>query len=211
MINTILFDLDGVLIDSLPVMSLAWADVQSTLKIEQPFSSYQNHIGIPFENILAELGIDPILYPQIKNIYSRASETHINSVRVMPYAKQLLHDLLTFDYKIALVTSKDHDRTKSLIKHLNLPIDIFITPESTCRGKPFPDPIFKALDILGESVSTSLFIGDMISDMQSARASGIYYAHFNGGYQPYNPAQCIYYGLAIDSLYDLYQLLSLRV
>lgn len=211
MINTILFDFDGVLIDSLPVMSRAWSEVQSTFDIVQPFTAYQNYIGIPFENILTELNIDSSLYSEIKQIYSKASETHIHLIRTMPYAKQLLSDLLTLKYNIALVTSKDYDRTMSLINHLDLPITVCITPESTLRGKPYPDPIYKALDTLGECTSTSLFIGDMITDMQAAKAARVYYAHFNGGYQPNNTQLPITYGLSIDSLSDLYQLLSLRL
>lgn len=211
MITTVLFDFDGVLIDSLPVMELAWSEVQSSLGISQPFSSYKKHIGIPFERILSELDIDPNLYFQVKHIYSKASEAHMKSVRIMPYAKQLLHDLLIHNYKIALVTSKDHDRTLSLINFLDLPISIFITPESTSRGKPYPDPIYKALDTLGESTVSSLFIGDMITDMQAAKAARVHYAHFNGGYQPYMTSLSINYGLSIDSLFDIYQLLSLRV
>ena len=50
--NTVLFDFDGVLIDSLPCMEFAWQHVQSEFNIKNDFREYHNHIGIPFFEIL---------------------------------------------------------------------------------------------------------------------------------------------------------------
>ena len=47
-----IFDLDGVLIDSKHMMSQAWQMCELEHKLEQPFSEYFKHIGMPFKDIL---------------------------------------------------------------------------------------------------------------------------------------------------------------
>ena len=52
-----IFDLDGVLIDSKHMMSQAWQMCELEHKLEQPFSEYFKHIGMPFKDILKTIGI----------------------------------------------------------------------------------------------------------------------------------------------------------
>ena len=48
-INCILFDFDGVLIDSLPAMEIAWESVQNKFGILNTFVDYKKYIGLPFD------------------------------------------------------------------------------------------------------------------------------------------------------------------
>ena len=64
--NSVFFDFDGVLIDSLPCMEFAWYHVQSEFDIENTFHEYQRYIGIPFFEILTLLSIPKHLFPSIK-------------------------------------------------------------------------------------------------------------------------------------------------
>ena len=50
-INCILFDFDGVLIDSLPAMEIAWESVQNKFGILNTFVDYKKYIGLPFKEI----------------------------------------------------------------------------------------------------------------------------------------------------------------
>ena len=54
-INCILFDFDGVLIDSLPTMEIAWKSVQNKFGILNTFLDYRKHIGLPFKEILSHI------------------------------------------------------------------------------------------------------------------------------------------------------------
>jgi beta-phosphoglucomutase-like phosphatase (HAD superfamily) len=53
----VLFDLDGVLTDTLPVMRSEWEAVRARHGIDVPFSSYVQHLGRPFSDLLAVLGV----------------------------------------------------------------------------------------------------------------------------------------------------------
>ena len=52
------FDLDGVLIDSLPNMEAAWTAVKVKHEVKNPFSDYKEQIGKPFPEIMRALGLE---------------------------------------------------------------------------------------------------------------------------------------------------------
>ena len=58
--HTLIFDLDGVLIDSKNNMKNSWNSVRKELKVKQSFKKYFTHIGYPFEKILNKMGIKKI-------------------------------------------------------------------------------------------------------------------------------------------------------
>ena len=76
------FDLDGVIIDSLPNMEISWGVVKLNHNIEIPFSEYAKHIGKPFFDILDELGIKED-QQKIKNTYDEASTMSLDNVKII--------------------------------------------------------------------------------------------------------------------------------
>ena len=180
--NSVFLDFDGVLIDSLPCMEFAWSHVQSEFNIQNSFHEYHRHIGIPFFEILTLLSIPNHLFASVKKTYNKYASESVDRCVLFPHAIYVVDWLLDNQYNIALVTSKDSVRTFDLLKYFNLPIDVVVTPELTQRGKPFPDPLFLACDLFSIACTQAVFIGDMFSDMQAAKAAKIDYLHFMPGY-----------------------------
>ena len=83
----------------------------------------------------------------------------------------MINWLLRNQYNIGLVTSKDSTRTHNLLMYFNLHIDVVVTPELTQRGKPFLIHFFWACEKFSIDCSQALFVGDMYSDMQVAKAA----------------------------------------
>ena len=54
-IKSVVFDLDGVLIDSRLTMEISWGLIQEKYSIVQPFTEYFQHIGIPFIEIMSSM------------------------------------------------------------------------------------------------------------------------------------------------------------
>ena len=52
------FDLDGVLIDSLANMEAAWSAVKVKHEVKNPFSDYKEQMGKPFSEIMRVLGLE---------------------------------------------------------------------------------------------------------------------------------------------------------
>ena len=96
------FDLDGVLIDSLPNMKMSWGIVQRKHKIDIPFSEYEKHIGKPFGDILTAIGIDEN-QSGIKLTYDEAS-IQGDEVKIYPGVIKTLKELKKQGSKIDICT-----------------------------------------------------------------------------------------------------------
>ena len=115
----ILFDLDGVLIDSEKNMRAAWQEVRSEFRIDTKFEEYRKFVGLPFFKVLKSLKIKKNL-KKIKRIFDLGSINNVNLIKLYPNTKKTLKLLKKNNFKFGLVTSKDNYRTKMILKKLNL-------------------------------------------------------------------------------------------
>ena len=109
----IIFDLDGVLIDSKINMKFAWQAVNKKFKLQVSFKKYFNHIGRPFDKILNVLKI----YKDLKDIekeFSRASIQNIKKIKLYKDVRKTLKYLKKNKIKTAIVTSKSLDNNLCL-------------------------------------------------------------------------------------------------
>ena len=179
----IIFDLDGVLVDSSKNMRKSWNDLKKSLKIDQNFSEYYKYIGLPFEGILNKIGItDPILIKKIKNQYEKNSINNLNKIRFYPDVISTLDYLNKLNYKLSIVTSKNIKRTNMILKdHLHY-FDSINTPDLKIKSKPHPDQIFFAIKKAKSSIENTMFIGDSIFDKMAAKAAGVKFIYASYGY-----------------------------
>ena len=73
----IIFDLDGVLINSLGNMKKSWDSAVKNLAIEKDFKKYQAHIGKPFKDILSSLRIRKKYHNSIEKEFKKNSIDHV--------------------------------------------------------------------------------------------------------------------------------------
>ena len=205
-IQAVFFDFDGVLIDSLPVMKKAWEFTREKYNLEPDFKEFAKYIGIPFNAILKNLGIDNKKYALIHKSYSEVARKNLNLIHLNPYVKNIIDWLKKNKIKIAIVTSKDFVRTKELIEFFNIKTDLIVTPESTLKGKPYPEPLLFAAKNLSLSIEESLFIGDMFSDMKAAQSANCKYLHYLCGY---DDLKKLSYGGNINSLLEIKEYINL--
>ncbi len=71
--KAVLFDFDGVLIDSLMSMQLSWRSVKNKFGIKNSFDEYSKYIGLPFNEILKRLNIDKEIHNIVKEYYFKES------------------------------------------------------------------------------------------------------------------------------------------
>jgi len=207
-IEAIFFDFDGVLIDSLPAMKKAWEVSRKSHSLTPKFEEFSKYIGIPFNTILDNLKISKQKHSLIKETYSREARKNIKLIKLNPNAEKIISWLRTNKIKIAIVTSKDFVRTIELVEHLNLDIDLIVTPEKTLKGKPHPEPLFFAAKGLSIPIEKAIFIGDMLSDMRAAYKAKCKYLHYLCGYQKLS-LNSFAYGGNINSLWEIKEYINL--
>jgi HAD superfamily hydrolase (TIGR01549 family) len=176
-----LFDLDGVLLDSKDNMRKSWAHVLERTNLKIPFEDYFSRIGRPFRDIMIDLGVSYDL-EKIEKIYMTASFDFLEEALFFPNVEDTLNQLHHSGIKLGIVTSKDKFRTNAVLQQIDTPFVTIQSPSERYRGKPAPDYLMIAMAEAGEDPSDTLYIGDMKTDYEAARRAGIDYVHASWGY-----------------------------
>lgn len=185
--RALLLDLDGVLLDTRPVMQKAWGEVQKVHSIALPFTDYERHLGREFGDIMQRLGIADI--DAVCRTYEAESVAAAHLACEFTGVVEVLHAFVAADWRLGVVTSKHVDRAAPLLAHLGCPFVTVRTPAGVGRGKPAPDLILLALVDLGVDPSAAVYVGDMAVDQEAAARAGVAYVHAGWGYgQPIPPA-----------------------
>ena len=176
----IIFDLDGVIINSKESMSLAWSSVRRELKSKISFKKYFDCIGLPFFQILKKIEFDKE-YDKAHFIYNKTAIDNQNKIKLYPGAKKIINDL--YKKKITcLVTSKSKIRTKKILKKFNLKFNYIFCPEDFTPFKPNPKIIINLKNKLNLNLSEIVYIGDMPIDQKFAKRAGVDFIHASYGY-----------------------------
>ncbi|MCP1197805.1 HAD family hydrolase [Notoacmeibacter sp. MSK16QG-6] len=179
--DLILFDLDGVILDSRSNMERAWRAVQNEHELTTPFEAYFAEIGRPFADIMARLGLADRA-AAIETTFRRSSTETISQTEFYDGMADVLSRISGSSVKAGIVTSKDEIRARLVLERLDCHFDIVLTPRADLRGKPAPDALLYAMALLHTDPVHTVFVGDMKSDHEAAKRAGIAYAHVDWGY-----------------------------
>lgn len=183
MIKLIIFDFDGVLIDSIKNMKFAWSETCKKYGIKIPFSNYKKFIGLPFFEILQRLKISKNLFKAIAVDYNYYSLKKINLMKIKKKDLDFLKKLKKKGYTLALFTSKNMKRSLKILGKNKKLFKYKIFPSKKLRGKPYPDGLNKIISNTKFKRKEAIYLGDTIYDLQSAKLAKIKFLHANWGYQ----------------------------
>jgi beta-phosphoglucomutase-like phosphatase (HAD superfamily) len=195
--------MDGVLIDSLPAMEVAWNTCCKAYSLNIPFENYVYHVGKPFKDILTLLDIPDDLQSSVQTTYGLTATLSLSKVKPYKGIVYVLRRLRLAGITVGVVTSKEFWRADDIISSLLLPIDLLVTPEFTRNGKPSPDPLLYALGLCKVKAEQAVYFGDMRSDMESAIAARVAFAKANWGYGHFT-----FQGVCLDSPLDILDFLG---
>nr|WP_308204650.1 HAD-IA family hydrolase [Frankia sp. R82] len=171
--QAVIFDLDGVLVDSFGVMrqafTIAYAEVVGDG--EPPFEEYERHLGRYFPDIMRIMNL-PL---EMEEPFVRESYRLAREVVLFDGVADMLRTLRERGYGLAVATGKAGPRARHLLGVLGV-LDLFdhvIGSDEIARPKPAPDIVLHALALLGADASTTVMIGDAVADLDSARGAGV--------------------------------------
>jgi phosphoglycolate phosphatase len=179
--KAVLFDLDGVLLNSRPNMERAWQDVRDRSGVTIDFEEYFKNIGRPFRDILVILGLEDRTN-EIEPVYNQSSKDNFDLATFYPLVAETLQKIEDHGIKLGIVTSKDQERTNIVLERLPVKFSSVQTPNPCFRGKPAPDHLLVAMADLNVDPKDSLFVGDAEVDAMAALRAGVDYCHANWGY-----------------------------
>jgi pyrophosphatase PpaX len=170
----VLFDVDGTLIDTAELIADA-LEYTCALHLGRthPRETYYQLIGKPVKAQMEILGGERA--PEMVETAMLYYEEHHDQERPFPGALDMLARLAEVGVRLGLVTSKTRRELNPTLERVPLQryVRLIVTAEQTTRPKPYPDPIYLALQTLQLPAEQVLFVGDSPYDLQSGRAAGV--------------------------------------
>lgn len=190
-INTIIFDLDGTLLNTLDDLTAAvdhalGAFGLGALDADRVRRYVGNGVPKLIERVLyySDTGKDPdpdndeYADKAKRNaclaVFTEYYDKH-NADLTAPYAGvlQMLEAVKSKGLKSAIVTNKYDGAAQALKRKFFQSVDAVVGARDDVRPKPSPDGVFKALEILGEDRSRAVYVGDGETDIATARNAGM--------------------------------------
>jgi beta-phosphoglucomutase len=178
-IRAVIFDMDGVITDTMPYHFRAWKDVFAGEGIKvshEDIYCREGQKGIDsVREIFSEYG------KEFSEDYARhllkIKEKHFKEIfkrRFIPGARQFLRRLSYQEFKLALVTGTSrHEAVKLLPDYIFKLFDVTVCGCEVQNGKPHPEPYLTALQKLSIPAAKAVVIENAPFGIRSAKAAGL--------------------------------------
>lgn len=180
--QVIIFDFDGVLINSKKNMQISWNKTKEKFFLSYSFQKYFKQIGKPFKDVLISLGVKK-KFNEIEKNFKYESEKNFNKIKLYKNVLKTLNYLKRKKIIIGIFTSKDKDRTEKFIKKLKLVVNFIQCPQKGYKGKPSPDLLNKIIKQNNFNRTKCTYVGDTKVDLISAKKAKINFVLANYGYK----------------------------
>lgn len=174
-IRTVLFDLDGTLIDNFTAIHRCYSDVAVSLGlVPKSLAAIRAAVGGSISLTMSRLIGDELAPEGIRRFRKHFPEVMFEGVFVLPGVKWILRNLRERGVRTAVFTNKDHDATLALLAHLGL-TDLLDGAFGTGTEKmPWRKPQLEyseaVLAAMNSVPAETLMVGDSPFDIQAAAA-----------------------------------------
>jgi pyrophosphatase PpaX len=178
LIKAVVFDVDGVLVDSNDVIVKAYQETARKLRLRVP--SRQEIIdlmGRPLEEITRTLWPNGDIRLYMKEYRSLFMKEDLLIPRI-DGAPKAIREIRKSGLKIGLVTGKIKFFVEKHLREAGFDLNVFeviASFETTQKHKPDPDPLLYVIDKLHVRPEETVYVGDAISDFECARNAGVRY------------------------------------
>lgn len=179
--DAILFDFDGVLLDSEPVHWACWREVLLPLGVSLEWEFYRDQcIGIDDRLMLQMMAGDGRDWRELWAQYPAKKElfrTRMMAAPPFPEGRGALLEELRTAYRLAIVSSSSCAEIEPLLERAGLRqyFETIVGAESVKEYKPAPEPYLVAAQRM--SVRSPLVLEDSQAGIASGRAAGFEVAH----------------------------------
>ena len=173
-----LFDVDGTLVDSNYLHTVAWWEAFARAGHDVPMASIHRAIGMGSDRLLDTLlpaDRDRAGDYIIKIAHSALYQVYWPQLRALPGAADLLRACHDAGLRVVLASSADPRQLEVLREALDAEeaIDAATSAGDVDSSKPAPDLVHAALDQAGISPAQAVFVGDSVWDVQACQKAGV--------------------------------------
>ncbi|HYA23330.1 MAG TPA: HAD family hydrolase [Terriglobales bacterium] len=179
--SALLFDMDGVLIDSTPTVARVWRRFAEEHGLD-PEEVVQRAHGRPSLDTVRHYFPDSD-YEQMSREVERQEIADLCGVVALPGSLELLRRLPAERWTV--VTSATHALAEVRLRAAGLPVpERIVTADHIENGKPHPEPYLKAAAALGFSPAQCVVVEDVPAGVRAGKAAGAKVIAFPTTVQP---------------------------
>ena len=176
MIDTVLYDFDGTIMDTNDVIIGSWQHVYKTLRGEEGDLTYiLATFGEPLEYSM-ETSFPEVSKEESVKIYRDWQKEHfLDMIHLFPGVEEMLAEVKARGYRTSIATSRLSESLHRALSHFDLYkyFDAIVAVEDIEEAKPAPDTIYKVLDKLNAHPENAIMMGDSRLDILCARNAGV--------------------------------------
>ncbi len=172
--NYVLFDLDGTLLDSLPLIEASFYHVFKQMSIPWNEGAVMKTVGLPLRDACEQFGGER--WQELFDSYISYQLTiHDQYIKVYPGALETLAEIKPWLKGMGVVTSKRRPMAERgiALTGLGVYLEHMVTLEDVEKPKPHGEPVIRGLDKLGARPEQAVYVGDSYYDMESGHNAGV--------------------------------------
>ncbi|GAA0135311.1 pyrophosphatase PpaX [Paenibacillus sp. YSY-4.3] len=173
-IDTVLFDLDGTIVDTNELIIASFQHVLD--KHKQPHTREQiiPYMGMTLEQQFQAFSGWEDVAELVTDYRSFNTMHHDTMVKGFPHVDEVISTLKEKGIKLGIVTTKIRPSTMRVLELFGLLkyMDTIVTVQDVTHPKPHPEPVLMAMKQLDADPKRTLMVGDSPADIKSAQAAG---------------------------------------
>jgi HAD superfamily hydrolase (TIGR01509 family) len=187
LLQGVVFDVDGTLVDSNDAHAQSWVDTFAEAGYNVPFDVVRPLIGMGADKLLPKTVGVAHDSDEGKKLTKRRSEIfrekYLPRLRALPGSRQLVLRVRSDGLKTIVATSAKDEELKGLLKAAEVAdlMEEKATASDAKRSKPDPDIVHAAIEESGIATENLVMIGDTPYDVEAATKAGLRAIAFRSG------------------------------
>lgn len=190
MIKTVIFDMDGVIVDTEPVHYYAYQQHFYHLEIEVSDVVYASFTGNSTKNVYQKLKEAFRLEHEIEDLVNHKRQLFNNAfdtkedLDLLPGVRQLIEDLHSNGIQLILASSASKVTISRVFNRFGLHqyFTHIVSGEDFPKSKPDPAIFVKAAELSGDEKHECIVIEDSTNGVKAAKAAGLYCVGYNSAH-----------------------------
>lgn len=173
-IRTILFDLDGTLIDTNELIIASFTHTFNQYNLPFTREEIIEFNGPPLVDTFTT--IDKERADEMIDVYREHNlKEHDHYVTAFPHVIEVLNTLKEKGFQLGIVTTKMNDSVHRglSVAGIETHFDTIVTLDDVTHSKPHPEPVIKAMKQLDADSATTIMVGDNSHDIEAGHNAGV--------------------------------------
>jgi len=173
----VIFDLDGVLVDTAQFHKQSWYDLAEQQGLEMTDEFFYSTFGMQNKRILPMLFKRDLSKAEIDSLSEWKEDRYrrliVGKIQLLDGVKELIDDLKSCGFLLAIGSSTPRVNLEFMLKQMPLTncFDAYVAGEDVANSKPAPDTFLKAAEMLGLAPANCVVVEDAVAGVQAAKAA----------------------------------------